>query len=42
MCDELLKAHPEVTLLGEIVWEVTQDVYGLWDITSPGSSVLGL
>lgn len=42
MCDEMLEAHPEFTLLWGITWEVTQDVYGLWDITSPGSSLPAL
>lgn len=42
MCDEMLKVHRELTLLWETIWEVTEDKYGLWDLTSLGSSLPAL
>lgn len=42
MRDEMLKAHPEFTFLWEIIWEVTEDIHGLWEITSLVSNLLAL
>lgn len=33
MRDEKLEAHQEFMLPREIIWEVTQDMHGLWNIT---------
>lgn len=42
MSDEMLKAHPEFTFLWEIIWEVTEDIHGLWEITRLVSNLLAL
>lgn len=40
--DEMLKARPEFTLLWEIIWEVTEDIHGLWEISNLVSNLLAL
>lgn len=42
MSDEMLKAYPEFTFLWAIIWEVTEDIHGLWETTSLVSNLLAL
>lgn len=42
MRDEMLKTHPEFTLLWAIIWEVAENMHGLWARTSLVSELLAL